>query len=233
MIRKIFNLLLPLLVLCAGCTKENMDDCDSGLQLHFSHSLNPYNEDRFHSDVNKLSIFVFDSNDVFYDLFVIDDPAMLGHDNSINLPLPEGTWDIVTWGGDMITYGYGTVTVTDAGHTYNHDLVKGETSLEDFRLWINNFTDREDGGILLTEDLSRLYYGRLSGVEIVQGSTTYGEVAMVLNTNTLRINIKGLSNLNMRGASDFNVAADSSDVTGPTTRSAKTPGIFATSRTEA
>ena len=210
MIKKIHSLLLPLVLLFTGCIKESMEGCYSGLQLHYGYTLNPHYEDRFHSDVNKLTILVFDGNDNFYESFVVDDPEMLGSDNSIYLPLPEGTWNIVTWGGDMTSYSMGLIDRYGEVRSYDYENGKGVTSLSEHRLWISSYEMMADGSKLVTEELSKLYYGNISNVKTVMGSTTYGEVSMMQNTNTLRVILKGLPSSALKADPDqsFTVAAD-------------------------
>ncbi len=216
MMKKVHSLLLPLLALTAGCIKEDPQACYSGLDLRFHYTLNPLDENMFGPEINELDIHVFDSEGVFYEEFIFDDPAHLVNEHPIHLPLPDGRWNIVAWGstekGSLeSSYGMGTVDIAPSKYTYHYGIVKGETSLEESRLWVKNHEEGENGRRVVSDDLSRLYHASIYDIETVTSAkpATVVDVPMMQNTNTLRVIINGLPPLDTRAANDeLAVSAD-------------------------
>ncbi len=180
--------------LAVACVAQQPEVCYSGLALHYRYELNPTRANLFGAEVSALTILAFDERGLFHEAFEVTDPAQLGDDNLIHLPLPDGRWDILTWGGDMASFGIGGM-VRDSGNT-SHDvpLEKGVTSIDNARLWIENHTPLDDGGKLVTDHLSNLYYGLAEGLVSRNALTppVTRTVEMMRNTNTLRVVVRGL-----------------------------------------
>lgn len=196
----------------AGCVAEKPEVCYSGLALHYHYELNPEWTNLFGAEVDALNILAFDDSGLFHESFEVTDPAQLGDDNLIRLPLPDGRWDILTWGGDMASFGIGGM-VRDQGDT-SHDvpLEKGVTRIDDARLWIDSHTPMENGGKLVTDHLSDLYYGMVERVEATTATTppVTRQVDLMRNTNTLRVVLHGLPT---RSATRSATRADDAPVT--------------------
>lgn len=192
--KKLVFMALAVTLFFSGCVEDESINCYSGLLLHYRYELNPQNENRFGSDVDALTILAFDENGLFHEAFVVDDPAQLGENNLIHLPLPDGTWDILTWGGDMDTFEIGDMIRGPENTSRDVPLQKGVSNISNARLWISNHTEMEDGGKLVTEHLSRLYHGSLEGVKTLTGTNQIvkEEVSMMQNTNTLKVVLNGL-----------------------------------------
>jgi hypothetical protein len=196
MYKKILYLVLSLaaVVVSVGCVKNGGEVCYSGLFLHYHYDLNPEYESRFGSDVDRLTILVYDSADRFYGMWVVDDPRELTDDNLIHLDVPDGVWSVVTWGGDLGTFELGLIDAT--GEVSPHDYLRdgGTSTLAEHRLWIKDYTIASDGSKLVTGDLSRLYYGFASNLVTQTSSAwaTYTEIHMIRNTNTLAVRLSGL-----------------------------------------
>lgn len=202
--------------LFAGCVKDKIGICYSGLKLRYHYTLNPQDTNAFGPDINELTIHVFDSRGMFYEEFVFDDPADLAEDHVIFLPLPDGKWDIVTWGSEgkgalTNSYDMGILSSDSSGPIYSQGIEKGQTNIEEARLWIKNHAEHEDGRRHVTDKLSRLYYAGIYSVTTTTGVNPVNivDVPMMQNTNTLRIIINGLPQVTTRAASkDFTVTAD-------------------------
>ncbi len=183
-------------VVAAGCVAEKPEVCYSGLSLHYRYDLNPTRANLFGAEVSALNILAFDEHGLFHEAFEVTDPALLGNNNLIHLPLPDGQWNILTWGGDMASFGIGGMVrnLDDTRASYDEPLEKGVTNIENVRLWIDNHTPLEDGDKLVTDRLSDLYHG------LIEGAVARTDVAppaphtvnMTRNTNTLRVILRGL-----------------------------------------
>jgi hypothetical protein len=176
-----------------GCVSNRSEYCYSGLLLHYHYDLNPLRENLFGSDVNRLAILVYDENDRFYRMFTVDDPSRLGDDNLIHIDVPDGTWSVVTWGGDMSSFDMGVLQPSGDVRSYDYAASRG-ASLEDYRLWITDFEWLDDGSKLVTTNLSELYYGFVSGATSVTSTSrpSHIEVPMIHNNNMLSVRLTGL-----------------------------------------
>ncbi|MGL6179613.1 MAG: FimB/Mfa2 family fimbrial subunit [Tannerellaceae bacterium] len=130
-------LLLSVIVLISSmfsCTKESLKLCEPGLELTYIYELNKYYTNRFSEEVTKLTIYVFDSNERFYRSYVVDRP---GDYKSIHLPLPEGEWHLLSWGGLLNTYNVGELdSLVNQSVDLTGGLIVGQTSLESFSLLV-------------------------------------------------------------------------------------------------
>lgn len=201
----------------ASCVSEDESMCRAGVYLHFSYTLNRHNADLFGDEVNELVILVFDDRGLLHDYYLVDQPERLGDDNSIYLPLPRGEWDVIAWGSEQKGfgwkyYGMGTVNPENEESPYNYGIEKGKTHIDEVRLWIKNHTDGGNGHRLVSEGLSKLYFGRLEKLKVraVEGDFPTQEVSMIEDTNTLRVVLKGapFTMPSRAPIESFNVTAD-------------------------
>ena len=217
--KKTYSLLLLALVavLFSGCVKEKSEVCYSGITLRYHYALNPEDTNKFATEINELKIHAFDQNGVFYKEFVFDDPAQLTEEHFIHLPLPDGKWDIVTWGSEgkgslSDSYDMGILSRSDSGPSYNTGIEEGLTNIEEARLWIKNLAKTtDDGRRHVTDQISKLYHASLYDVTTTTTTspTRIINVPMMQNTNTLRVVITGLPQTMTRAANeDFGLTAD-------------------------
>jgi hypothetical protein len=80
--------------LATGCTKEDLSVC--GVDVCFKYDYNIYETDQFSSRVNKLDLYVFDSDGRFLERYEIEGP--FGEEFKMHLDLPAGTYNFVVWG---------------------------------------------------------------------------------------------------------------------------------------
>jgi hypothetical protein len=196
---KIHRLPLAVMVtalLSTACIKEKAEVCYSGLLLHYHYDLNPDGVNRFDDEVHKLTILAFDSNDRFYEAFEVSDHEALVEENLISLPLPDGQWTIVTWGGDLSTYDLGVLNGSTRDFDpfdYMSGATRGQATLADHRLGLNNFIIEEDGSELVTSNLSDLFYGEVKASTVTSvREVPHTEVFLIRNTNTLSVQLNGL-----------------------------------------
>lgn len=173
-----------------SCTKESLKYCEPGVELTYFYELNKYYTNRFGEEVDKLSIYVFDRDQLFYQVFVVDNPAELGNDNVIHLPLPAGDWYLVSWGGMLSTYttGYLDRLSTEIPN-FSPGLIPGGTTLEAFRLVVDY--DREfptnPDEVGVTFDVDDLYYGANRKITTFADKVVKETIPMMKNTQKIHL----------------------------------------------
>ena len=147
-----------LLLLLAGCTKENTEDCFSGLKLDFYFTLHTGNGNLFGEKVHRVCVYLFDENDILQ-LYAVDngnkleysylqkgqiktvstpnDRGGLTNDYVMNLEqVPAGKYKIMAWAesglGDNTTFFYGQMK-NPATHDFEKNITLGVTTMENFQ----------------------------------------------------------------------------------------------------
>jgi hypothetical protein len=191
---RLFAAAVTVALLLSACVREKGEYCHSGLLLHYHYDLNPSRENRFEDEVHKLTILAFDENGRFYEAFDVSDSEALVEENLISLPLPDGNWTVVTWGGDMDTYNLGKLNAQrDVDVVDYHNGSRGAVTLDEHRVWVSKFTYMDNGSKLVTDDLSPLFYGQVTARAVTGTTPTpHTEVNLMRNTNTLGIRLDGL-----------------------------------------
>lgn len=131
----VFILLLP------SCIKEDLSNCNSELLLRFRYTLNNQHTNLFNSDVQRVAIYLFDNNSKYVDRFS-EQGDKLTNDYIMRIPLPEGKYSVVVYGGNFTTYSAGELT--SQTNTINETLRKGVTDITDFRMELKNTTGAEN-----------------------------------------------------------------------------------------
>lgn len=212
--------LLPVLSFLASCLNESLPPCEEGgVKLHYSYTLHPFSTDEeevnlFGSDIHKMSIYVFDKNNLFFDKILVDDPWHLQDDNEIYLPLPAGEYTIVSWGGST-TLGsrndsyevIDTKTFSDPA-SFNPVLTKGMTSLEHFSMMLKDDHPEDVTHVKSINTPANLYYGSYVKVESFPDKITNVDVPIVKNTNVINVKLGGISNFSSKSLSDAQVPVD-------------------------
>lgn len=160
--RKYFiGIFLMFALLFAGCTKENTEDCFSGLRLDFYFTLHTGNNNLFGEKVHRVHAYLFDENGVLQ-LHAMDNGNKLEYSylqngqvktvSNLNpwggLPnnyvmnldkVPAGKYKIISWADsgreDNTTYLYGQMKAP-ATHDFEKDITLGVTTMNDFYIFL-------------------------------------------------------------------------------------------------
>lgn len=170
-------------VLLSGCTKEDVSMCHPGLQLQFSYLHNNKGVNLFGKEVNHITVFAFDEAGRYHSSFS-DEGNHLTNDYTMTLPLPQGIYTLISWGGDMAHYN--TLAMTDESSDISKSLTPGETTIDQFRLLLKQ---QENSSAL------GLYYGNAYKVESKTVNQKRYLIDLIKNSNTIRVHITGLDNL--------------------------------------
>ena len=182
---------MPLAVLLfAGCVKEEAV-CESGVVLSFQYLHNPENRDLFGSEVEKVTVFVFDEAGYYTDSYSESGPRLAQEGYRMSLPLPRGKYTLLVWGGLLDTYIVGEKT----GGTVQPELRKGITKLEDFRLTLDTSPSsrapQPDPNLLVAADPDDLYYGK-AAADVNGMRLQEVKVPLIKNTSKLQFKVTEL-----------------------------------------
>jgi hypothetical protein len=161
-----------------GCVKNNLEDCPEviGYSLTFRYTLHTDEYDRFYDDVDKLFVYVFDSET---DICVYADTANLlapfGNDYTYPLLLSVGKYNIITWGwgrnsGDLSLKRSSTVIPT---------VIPGRTTINEARLLLEER--------LIDGRLEKTFYGERRNVEIHAFTSRTDTVSLMNIMNQIRL----------------------------------------------
>ena len=187
-VRNIFSRLAVCLVvaLCSdiltSCSAmhEDLEPCPQGARLRFVYNHNMEFANAFPSQVDCLTLLVYDENGVFVDSFTETSPVLADEDWRMTIRLSPGKYSFVAWGGM-------------AGDESSFHFTKDPASVQMQDLQVAMDTD-----CMTSPEGTRLhplFYGDLD-LEIPAESTDYQEatVQMMKDTNNIRIlldNING------------------------------------------
>ena len=200
--------LAAVLCLLAGCTKEHLDDCISGLHLRFEFTLHEAGGDRFEEDVQVVRVYLFDSNGVLHQIEE-GRGAILNDNYVMRLNLAPDKYTVITWAGSDEDFDKSFRVESMNGILLpgnGSDVVIGKTTLNDFKAFLNsNLAEEYPEDIMpATEHFDDLYYGavgtRVKGtskyifeqVEIKSGEFAERSIELIRNTNLIHLSITGL-----------------------------------------
>lgn len=164
----------------AGCIKEDRSRCNPGVLLTYEYSLNTERTDLFGDEVDKVTVYLFDEQGMYYDSFSDEGPH-LTNDWQMRLPLPPGDYTAVVWGGPLGScYRVGE---TDGSESVLHEeLKRGKTHIDDFML-----SAEKEGEPL--QRLDALFHGKAEVTSVFQPETATN-VALTKDTNLLTVTIE-------------------------------------------
>ena len=182
------HLLLALSLLCGGmwlggCDSAIYDyegDCSVTYRVKFNYELNMRWVDEFAGQVKSVRLYAFDSSGKLVWSGTENGEALARPGYAMELPLPAGQYDLVAWCG-----GEGSFDIASA------DKVG---TLNDLLALMNRSAD--DEGTYSDKDLSPLFHGMMSRVELpdVYGTTVdVATIPLVKNTNRIHVELYHVS----------------------------------------
>lgn len=180
------NILIVLLLLLQSCIKEdNTPTCQSWLLLKFRYTLNDQYSNLFGTEVHKVTIYVFDSNGKYVDRFS-EQGDKLTNDYVMRIPIPEGKYSVVAYGGDFTTYPVGELNRQD--NTLNNTLRKGITDIADFRAELKNITGTENY-LYPVNTPDDLYAGFVTDAVSAMDNQNITDVELIKDTKKIKVKI--------------------------------------------
>lgn len=180
-------LLITLTILLQSCIKEDLSTCNSELLLRFRYTLNDQHLNLFGSVVHQVTIYVFDSNGKYVERFS-EQGTKLTNDYVMHVPLPEGKYQVVVYGGDFTTYSVGELN--NQTHILNQTLRPGVTDIKDFRIELKN-TAGADKYLYPTGTPDDLYAGLTVDAVSAPQNQTVTDVELMKDTKNIKVKITG------------------------------------------
>lgn len=221
--RHYISMFLSIALLCTACTKENTEDCFSGLKLNFDFSLHTGESGNlFGSNVQVVRVYCFDEQGILCHIQT-ESGSVLTNDYTMNVNLEPGKYTVISWGGsrDNLFHSYHDADIDPTTLNNTQEVKIGETTLSQFRIIMNSNPTTDptgDGDIVPQEnEIDDLYYGavgvrhpktsvyNIEQVEVKTGIVTERRVELIRNTNILKITVSGIEHLGVMPAGDFKI----------------------------
>jgi hypothetical protein len=167
-----------LFLLMQGCVTDDLSIC--GISVHFTYTKNLEGVDKFSSSINKVNLYVFDTDGYFIQEYVVEKDT-LPQDLTIYVNLSPGTYDFVAWG--------------NLGEDYEilSAFEKGVTRMDDLQLSLKR---QPDNTVLETEMPDPLYHGGLFRSEILATDLQINQkltIDMMKDTKDIKVIAHGLA----------------------------------------
>lgn len=180
MLKKYFfssALFVVMVVFMTGCVRDKASECNP-IDLLLTYEYTYHNVeagDLIGSEVDKITVFVFDENDIFLSRHTYSG-ATLPSDYTIKLPLPAGNYSLLSLGGSLDSYLVGGKADIPAG------LIVGETILNDFRVVLKHANQITGPPLGVTP--SSLFYS-LDEVSVENRKQPAQRVGLMKNSSTV------------------------------------------------
>lgn len=203
-------------LLGTSCIRENTDDCFTGIRLNFSFTLNEEELNKFGPDINRVHVYVFDSNGILQQIET-EKGSVLSNDYFMDIPIRPGKYTLIAWAGSNEDFlndnSFQEGDMHDAvTHSYTPHVTLGQTRIDDFRLMMkyNIADDLPEDIVPSIDELDELYYGavgkrtpltckyKIEPVEVKYGLRTEREIELIKNTNILRLTVTGINNVKQK-----------------------------------
>lgn len=182
-----FPLFIAFILLLQGCIKEDLSSCKSELLLSFRYTLNDQYTNLFGREMSKVTVYVFDSNGKYVDRFS-EQGNQLTNDYVMHLPLPEGTYSVIAYGGEFGTYSAGELD--QQLNTVNETLRKGVTDINNFRTELKSVKGSENYlyPLAIPDDL---YAGWATQIASTPGCKVVTPVDLIQDTKKIKVKLSG------------------------------------------
>lgn len=180
------HLLIVFVLFLQSCIKEGYTTCEIELLLRFRYTLNDQNTNLFDSDIHRVTVYIFDSNGKYVETFS-QQGDKLTNDYVMRIPLPEGKYSVVAYGGDFATYSAGEL---NAG-TINPTLIKGVTDINDFRAELKNIIGVDNYLYPITTP-DDLYAGLALNAISARANEAITDVELIRDTKKIKVKITGI-----------------------------------------
>lgn len=176
---------------------DDLDPCRTTYRLRFRYDYNINYADAFAHDVTSVNVWVFDDTGRFVWKGEESGEPLKSGDYRMELPLPEGKYDIVTWCGmkdnnDFTLDTYSPATPDQLGVTLN----------------LTPVTRTDLGDYVSDSNLNPIFHSSLKGVELranpSENEVKTIDVPLVKDTHYLQVMLQNMSGETMK-AEDFSV----------------------------
>lgn len=181
------HIFIVFILLVQSCIKEDLSTCKSELLLRFRYTLNNQYTNLFDAEVNRVTIYIFDNSGKYVDSFS-EQGDKLTNDYVMRIPLPEGKYSAIAYGGDFTTYSTGEIN--SQTNTINPSLRKGVTDINDFRTELENAGGAENY-LYPVNTPDDLYAGLATDAVSTLDNQTITEIGLIKDTKKIKVKISG------------------------------------------
>ncbi len=181
-----FYLFIAFVLLLQSCIKEDSSSCKSELLLRFRYTLNNQHTNLFDSNVNRVTLFIFDNNGKYVDS-LSEQGSQLTNDYVMHIPLPVGQYTVIAYGSDFTTYSTGEIT--NPGDPLA-PLTKGVTDINNFRMELLHNSDLQSNLTPLSTP-DNLYAGLAVNAVSDYNNSDITDVELIEDTKKIKVEITG------------------------------------------
>ena len=183
---KLVGAIITLICLCSCSERyifEGEGDCGVYHCIRFKYDYNMKFANAFANEVNSLSLYMFDDNNILVQKIDVDDKAVLSSDtfNIVLEPAP-GNYQLLALGGMQDETSFKLIA----------DTKIGETTLEEMQVKMHREYD-DNGNAFVEDDLLPLYHGTMPLTVTEEEGTYTSNISLTKNTNVVRIMLQELS----------------------------------------
>ncbi|WP_293666299.1 FimB/Mfa2 family fimbrial subunit [uncultured Parabacteroides sp.] len=169
---------IVLLTFCAvasfmtSCIQEDMMECR--LYVRFKYDYNMLFTDAFHTQVDKVELYVFDKDGKFLFRQTEEGDALATGNYLMEVKLPVGEYQFLAWAG--------------AHDSYDIASTKGESGITEMKLKLKREQSR-----IIDKELEPLWYGGINHVDFTGNTDQTEVISLIKNTNKVRFVFQGYS----------------------------------------
>ncbi|MCM1505264.1 MAG: FimB/Mfa2 family fimbrial subunit [Muribaculum sp.] len=186
---------MPALAGCDGMIYEDLDPCRTTFQLKFRYDYNILNANAFAGQVSSINVWVFDESGRFVWAYSESGAPLASDDYVMELPLPEGRYDIVSWCGLKDNDGFRLA-----------DYEPSEPKELSVEMLLSPESKADDSNLICDTELKSLFHGAVLGVELKKDSehtvVKTVEVPLVKDTHYMQVLLQNMNGEAMK-ADDF------------------------------
>lgn len=153
-----------------SCVKDGSDTCNNILRIVYDYNMDRV--DKFHVQVNFLSIFVFDSQTgLFEEEIKLTGPFNKDFEMFVPQHLHGKSYDYMVWAG-----------LNSDSYSFPATLTKGVSKLEDFQVQVKGYEEQ-----LVAQDLEPLWHGLIRNVKFEINDEKTEVISLMKDTKTFRV----------------------------------------------
>ncbi|WP_455641235.1 FimB/Mfa2 family fimbrial subunit [Parabacteroides sp.] len=169
----IFGILLVGSLVMTACDSFNEDLPECRLFVKFKYDYNMLFTDAFHTQVDKVELFVFDKDGKFLFKQAEEGTALSTGDYLMTVALPVGQYQFMAWAGAHDSYDIPS-------------LEKGVSSITDLKLRLKRESSR-----IINKELEPLWYGEITKVDFTGTANQTEVINLIKDTNKVRFVFQG------------------------------------------
>ena len=185
--------LLILLFALTSCIYEDETACP--IEVRFVYDRNMEYADAFSSQVDDVTLFIFNEQGVF--LKAVHEETDALHESKINLDLSPGVYQLVAW--------CGLSQDEDGLYIINYRLTPGVSTIEEAGFKLNC-----DGNSAVRHELCNLYHGIVRDFRVAPDAPSQATISLTQNVNRVKVMLQRYS-ATRATVSDYTVALETAN----------------------